>query len=171
MLQKILTAVDGSEHADNASAWAIDLAVKAGAELVLLYVVPHREAPPELRRMAEIEHLVAPAGRRGRGGATPAGPIRPLEEDTVESARVHREVGTRLLEALQRRAKAAGVATVEIRVEEGDSAERILAVAEERGADLIVMGRRGRSDLAGLLLGSVSHKVCQLASCACLTVK
>ena len=33
------------------------------------------------------------------------------------------------------------------------------------------MGRRGHGDLQGLLLGSVSHKVCQLADCACLTVK
>ena len=37
--------------------------------------------------------------------------------------------------------------------------------------DLIVMGRRGLGDLGGLLMGSVSHKVCHLADCACLTVK
>ena len=37
--------------------------------------------------------------------------------------------------------------------------------------DMIVMGRRGLSDLQGLLMGSVSHKVSHLADCACLTVK
>jgi chaperonin GroEL len=45
--------------------------------------------------------------------------------------------------------------------------EGIKAVA----ADMIVMGRRGLSDLQGLLMGSVSHKVSHLADCACLTVK
>jgi nucleotide-binding universal stress UspA family protein len=33
------------------------------------------------------------------------------------------------------------------------------------------MGRRGLGDAAGLLLGSVSHKVVYLAECPCLTVK
>lgn len=39
----------------------------------------------------------------------------------------------------------------------------ILEAADENGADLIVLGSRGRSDLQGLLLGSVTHKVIQLS--------
>ena len=53
----------------------------------------------------------------------------------------------------------------------GDPAKEILNIANEEHADIIVMGRRGLGDLAGLLLGSVSHKVAHLAECACLTVK
>lgn len=48
---------------------------------------------------------------------------------------------------------------------EGPEAEAILAVAETRQADLIVMGTRGLSTLQGLLLGSVSHKVIRHANC------
>lgn len=41
----------------------------------------------------------------------------------------------------------------------GNPAERILARAEEYGADLIVMGTRGRSGLAHVLIGSVAEGV------------
>ena len=55
--------------------------------------------------------------------------------------------------------------------EEGDPARVIAEHAGLHKVDLIVMGRRGLGGLEGLLLGSVSHKVAQLAPCACLTVR
>lgn len=55
--------------------------------------------------------------------------------------------------------------TVHEELLEGPEAEAILAVAETRQADLIVMGTRGLSTLQGLLLGSVSHKVMRHATC------
>ena len=55
-------------------------------------------------------------------------------------------------------------------LEFGDPAGVLVDYAKAHAIDLIVMGRRGLGDLGGLLLGSVSHKVAQLASCACLTV-
>jgi nucleotide-binding universal stress UspA family protein len=45
----------------------------------------------------------------------------------------------------------------------GDPAETIIETARRENADAIVMGRRGRGRLAGLLLGSVSQKVASLA--------
>ena len=53
----------------------------------------------------------------------------------------------------------------------GRPADTIVAAAERDKADMIVMGSRGFSDLKGLLLGSVSHKVSHLAPCTCVTVK
>lgn len=51
---------------------------------------------------------------------------------------------------------------------EGDVASALLECAETHGADLMAIGRRGISPLAGLLLGSVSEKLLQLAPCPLL---
>jgi nucleotide-binding universal stress UspA family protein len=59
----------------------------------------------------------------------------------------------------------------EVRVLEGDPAEAILREAEEVRADLIVMGRSGRSGLGRLLLGSVVEAVMRQAHCPVLTVR
>lgn len=53
----------------------------------------------------------------------------------------------------------------------GEPNRRICEVAEEWGADLIVIGRRGRQGVGELLLGSVSSYVMHHASCAVLTVQ
>lgn len=81
-----------------------------------------------------------------------------------------RAAGNEMLRRAEDRAKRAGAPNVAAILDTGDPATRIVYQAEANAADLIVMGRRGLGDLGGLLLGSVSHKVAQLASCACLTV-
>jgi len=53
----------------------------------------------------------------------------------------------------------------------GDPAEKILALAVEKKADLIVTGTRGRSEIAGLLLGSVADKLVRHAPCPVLVVR
>jgi nucleotide-binding universal stress UspA family protein len=45
----------------------------------------------------------------------------------------------------------------------GYAARNIIDDAKERDVDVIVMGSRGRGDLAGLILGSTAHKVIHLA--------
>ncbi|MBI5017715.1 MAG: universal stress protein, partial [Deltaproteobacteria bacterium] len=57
------------------------------------------------------------------------------------------------------------------RVLTGDPATELCRVAADEGFDLIVMGSRGMSELAGLLLGSVSERVLHLAACPVAMVK
>lgn len=53
----------------------------------------------------------------------------------------------------------------------GSTPREILAVAEEEGASLIVMGTRGLTEWGSLLMGSVAHKVLHLATCPVLVVR
>jgi nucleotide-binding universal stress UspA family protein len=53
----------------------------------------------------------------------------------------------------------------------GSAAREIIDDAREHQADVIVMGSRGRGDLAGLVLGSTAHKVIHLADQPVLVVR
>lgn len=53
----------------------------------------------------------------------------------------------------------------------GRPGEVIADVAKAEGCDIIVMGSKGKSDLEGLLLGSVTHKVLHTSHCPVLVVK
>jgi len=58
----------------------------------------------------------------------------------------------------------------ELLILEGDPAEAIILAAEDEKCELIVMGTRGLTDLKGMALGSVSHKVLHGADCMVLLV-
>lgn len=149
-MNKILVAIDGSEHAWKALDLAADLAKLHGAELIALHVVPYEAMPAALRAFAAAEHI-------------------PYEE---ERARFHyaRTLGDRLTQSAEQRARDRG-ARARGQSAEGHPADAILEVAAEEKVDLIVLGSRGLSDAAALFLGSVSHKVANHATCTCVTVK
>ncbi|MDR3641007.1 MAG: universal stress protein [Humidesulfovibrio sp.] len=139
---KILAAYDGSNDADKALGRAIDIAKKFEAELTVLYVVPE---------------LILPA---------------------VE---LSADYGWRLNEAFEKEAKHTMTPVVErvaclpiaakVLIEQGDPIETILDTAEASGADLIILGSRGRHGAKRMLLGSVSATVCEHAKCDVLIVK
>jgi nucleotide-binding universal stress UspA family protein len=53
----------------------------------------------------------------------------------------------------------------------GHAAREIIDDARAHNADVIVMGSRGRGDLAGLVLGSTAHKVIHLSDRQVLVVR
>ena len=75
-------------------------------------------------------------------------------------------IGQQLLESAQ--TQVGDTVVVETQLIEGPPAPAILRVAEEEGCDLIVIGSRGRGQIAGILLGSVSSTVAQRAHCPVL---
>lgn len=75
-----------------------------------------------------------------------------------------------LMEPYRRMIRKAGVTFTE-RVLEGPAGGAILEVAGTEACDIVVMGCRGRTDLEGLLLGSVTHRVLEAAPCPVLVVR
>jgi nucleotide-binding universal stress UspA family protein len=141
-MKRILIVTDGSEYALKAAQFAGELAASMSAELhVLAVAYRDRQGEQELREFARIEHV--------EGG---------IADVALSLARSH-------VEQARRRAEAQGAIAVKTSVIEGDPTEEILAYIAAKSIDAVVVGRRGRSGLARLLLGSVSQKLASLAPC------
>ncbi len=150
----IVAATDGSDAADRAIDFAADLASKFGAGLVLTYVIaPAATASAHTSPVRSLANVRAPTR---------------IEDASLSE--VVREMAEELLRKAKGRAEARGALHVDIAVRVGEPTEVILALAEERKADTIVLGKRGQGRLAGLLLGSVSQRVTTLARCAVVVI-
>jgi nucleotide-binding universal stress UspA family protein len=100
------------------------------------------------------------------------GPFMPMLFSSMEGepARMAREARKTLDGAVGQLEAAGGdVAQAHLRV--GGASEEIIALAEELGAGLIVMGNRGRGGVRRALMGSVSDSVVRHAHCPVLVVR
>lgn len=172
MIKKIVVPVDGSPPSVKAVELASDLASKYDAEVILLHVLLRGHMPASLKKALEIEV----GARRPTEDLSPELPHEVVARVESESAtqltfEELQFIGTYVLSSVAEICRANGVSKVQKRVEQGDPANVIVQVANELKADAIVMGNRGLSDLQGLLVGSVSHKVSHLARCTCITVR
>ncbi|MCX8956687.1 universal stress protein [Erwinia psidii] len=144
-MKKILLAVDNSALARKVTSLAVEQANALGAEVIVICCIDASYA-------ATTGNAVIEAGEDpGDFGSA-------LDEQNTAEAAV-REA----LAVLQR----AGVAATG-RVMAGESAETIVALANETGAAMIIMGRRHLSSFNRLLKGSVSAAVIERASCPVL---
>jgi nucleotide-binding universal stress UspA family protein len=146
-MKQMVAAVDRSESSLRAADLAANLANKYDAELVLLTVGHETTTPdPGVEAYAKIEHIRDPI---------PSVMVESVRDDLI---------------AVRERAVSKGAQRVSIEVVVGDPAKQILAVADAKQADLIVLGSRGHGQLTGLLLGSVAQKVVALSRCPVLVV-
>ena len=173
MLKSIVLAIDGSAPAKNAQSMAIDLASKYEARLTLVHVLTHDHPSKELARMAEVENLLDSKPPKIGSKETTYSAVARFLGGGIEDkeARVIALLGEQILENASKSAGKAGITDVTTEIRTGDYANNILEVANQADADIIVMGRRGLSNLKGFVTGSVSHKVSQRAECSVLTVK
>jgi nucleotide-binding universal stress UspA family protein len=173
MIKNIVLAIDGSSHAKNAQIVAIDLASKYNAKLTLVHVLTRDHPSTEFSRMAEVEYLPDSGQSRTSEKENTYSAVARFLGSTNDSkeARIMVLLGEQIVNNASKIAGKAGVANVTAEIHSGDYANNILEVAKKVDADMIVMGRRGLSNLKGFVTGSVSHKVSQRADCSVLTVK
>lgn len=141
-MKQIVIATDGSPSAQEAIDFGLDLALEQGAEVTFVHVLP-----PD-------DYIVA-----GRGG-----PVIPrphvVEMDESEAA----------LGEAANAAEGAGISYALERIS-GNTVDEIVAVAEAKNADIIVVGSRGRGPMTSALLGSVSKGVMNQANRPVLVVR
>jgi nucleotide-binding universal stress UspA family protein len=145
VFQGIVVGTDGSSTASEAVRQATELARSVGAKV---YLVSAYEPVPEGRLRDERQQV---------------------PEDLQWMVNPREDV----VSTLERDAGALGEAGVEVETlaREGDPADAILDVAEEKGADLIVVGNKGMTGAKRFLLGSVPNKVSHHAPCSVMIIR
>lgn len=145
MFKAIVVGTDGSDTANQAVRQAVELALAVGASIDLVSAY----APVPAQRLSE-ERRQAP--------------------EDLQWAITPREDVDATLAAAAEIAQQAGV-DVEVFPRQGDPADAILDVAEERDADLIIVGNKGMTGAKRFLLGSVPNKVSHHAPCSVLIIR
>jgi len=171
-MKRILVALDGSDHARRALDLASDLAGKYGAELTLVHVVDDKPLSSAALELAGVEYgdELAPSSPQTimteRMQFSQA-----LQDHEERSLKIKQHLGQHILEAASKRANEHGAKGVKTMLEYGDPATAVLRAIKDSGANLVVIGSRGRSDLQSLVLGSVSHKVNSASPVNVITVR
>jgi nucleotide-binding universal stress UspA family protein len=146
MFHSIVVGTDGSDTATQAVRQATELAGAVGARIVLVSAYE----PVSDARLREES-------------------IQRVPQDLQWMINPRADVQA-TLEAAAAEVRAAGV-EVEVFARQGDPADAILDVAEERGSDLIVLGNKGMTGAKRFLLGSVPNKVSHHAPCSVLIIR
>ena len=145
MFGSIVVGTDGSDTAQEAVRQATELAKQLGAKVHLVSAyepVPEGRLRDERQQVPDdLQWMVNP---REDVDATLEEAAEALEEPGVE---------------------------VETYAREGDPADAILDVAEEKNADLIVVGNKGMTGAKRFLLGSVPNKVSHHAPCSVMIIR
>jgi nucleotide-binding universal stress UspA family protein len=154
----IVVGYDSSEAAERALARAADLAAGLSARLVVVSVSPSPRIPAMTPLPEPVDPLLV---RGGVAGPVPPGGTVPLPEP--ERAPEPEELPQRVLEQARRvltrrRVEAEYVAEV------GAPAERLLEIADEHDADLIVVGTREHGFVERLLARPVDEAVARKAA-------
>lgn len=140
MTELILVGTDGSETATMAVSEAADLAANLDAKLLILTAFP---STTDAQLGEQARNMPAPKHWRSTQRAE-------AEEILAQAVASLGQTDV----------------PVETVAQEGDPAEAIISVAEERKTDIIVVGNKGMTGIKRFLLGSVPSRVTHHAPCS-----
>jgi len=146
---KILVATDGSPEATRAAHTAAQIADETGSELHIVYVRPRRLP-------VHPGHYIGPEVTEH--------PLQREQELLEQEAQL-------LLDTQVEEIEAVGSSVAQTHLRAGKPDEEIVALGEELGAGLIVVGSRGRGGVRRALMGSVCDSVVRHAHCPVLVVR
>jgi nucleotide-binding universal stress UspA family protein len=154
-IQKIMVGCDFSKYARDTLAYAATLAKKLQAELIILNVINKRDIDTILK-VAE--------------GQFDRNIEKYVEKSAEEYVKKIKRDRTRQLEKI---IDEIGCADLTIRkvFRIGVPFQELISAVKDEGADLLVMGQKGRSDLAGVLFGSNAEKVFRRCPIPLLSVR
>ena len=139
-MKKILVPVDFSEHAGYALEVAAKLAKDFSAEIIVLHMMGLSEAY-----------------------------LTKSESEEAAEAHFYMKLAKKRYETFLNKPFLKDLKVTEM-VQNYKIFSEINQVAKENNIDLIIMGSHGHSDIAGLFLGSVTHKVLNTIYCPVLIV-
>ena len=161
MITKILVGVDGSKNSEKALVYALEIAEKFSASVLILNVF---QPPPEFGYQANAFSQFPMSGYpQDTIGNQPN-----ISAFTEDLRKVHEEI---LSKAVERAIRLKPMLKITTELKEGNTPSQIIETAANGGFDLIVVGHLGESEIKEFLLGSTSEKVVHQARCAVLIVK
>ncbi len=137
---KILLPFDGSSHSINAAKYALDLAKKYGSHVTIVNCYEWRGNMPEVPELL----------------------VKDLRNNLRDEAAVVLKKAEGIFEGQD--------VPYKIETLSGAAGYVLATLAKSKEYDLIVMGSHGHSDITGLFLGSVTHKVLNTIYCPVLVV-
>jgi nucleotide-binding universal stress UspA family protein len=140
-VQSIVIPLDGSDYAERALPWGLDMAKKFQARLVLLRVGPR----PEMGSLVDAQAI--------------AGRLDELEKDC-----------TQYLNRIQASLAESGL-NVSSEYVMGSPSQSIVERSQQPGCSVIVMTSHGREGLSRWLIGSVAEKVSRHAACPVMLIR
>lgn len=159
MPKMILLPVDGSECSHRAVSFAAELAVELQASVLLLHVLERLPARIQLK-----DYLTA----LEQDPVSNGGEIESIRKALSQSGE---DKGKEIIAGTERLLREKEVKDVNTAIYDGDPTTEILRLAKTGKYDMIIMGRRGLGPLERMFMGSVSHKISNLADCPVVTVK
>ena len=145
MIKRVMIATDGSDTSKKATVIGIDIARQAKGTVIAVYVM-------DISRLSHLPGYATLPGLKEK--------ILALMEDE----------GRQAIEFVQNRAQIMSVPCLKI-IAQGNPAEELLKAAREQEADIIVMGKIGRTAVEKFLLGSVAEKVVFQSTIPVLLIK